>query len=409
MNESHSVQAILDMMSYTGISQKDLAEQLGWKTPKLCKVLKGNQRLSEYDYIQIMNILTAYKESLNFGYDKEDSLESLFGLIDGASDEEIEGILVRVMGVVKEVTNAESKGLVVQTKARYERGFSQPLKHSDNADSSSEPKYLLFPGVRISDVSVTSTYGKGLSLGYYVSKSRDSVLLSIIYRPRSPRNREEHRGWMDTEKQVSDKMIQFSMKFVDPNKYDQSKRRQIKGIQGMYSFPICYIEYRLADLPSNPVIKDELSMMFILYTEMLREMIVFRAQSNPLSVRLMSYCNSLSSIRFKDVLERESYTCENSSDTNMDHKTVTSRSTNKPYMCVEKIIPLNTLEGIDVDLSWVESNLVCLCPLCAVRLREGIMDPIKEEMIVNLFLKHREGLKESGVELSIQQLLKLYE
>ena len=107
--------------------------------------------------------------------------------------------------------------------------------------------------------------------------------------------------------------------------------------------------------------------------------------------------------RVKLALERENYCCE------IDHTHVsfTDKSTGKPFMMTRQLIPLdiqNTLYQ-DINFNSLPDNLVCLCPNCHAMLDHG-EDAIREEMLMKLYMKHKDALKEAGVEVSMMQLLK---
>lgn len=77
---------------------------------------------------------------------------------------------------------------------------------------------------------------------------------------------------------------------------------------------------------------------------------------------------------------------------------------NFPYMEAHHLIPLSAQDQFDVSLD-VEANIVCLCPNCHKRLHYG-------KDIKGLLLKlydYRVGfLKESGIDISFETLIKLY-
>jgi predicted HNH restriction endonuclease len=77
----------------------------------------------------------------------------------------------------------------------------------------------------------------------------------------------------------------------------------------------------------------------------------------------------------------------------------------KPYMEAHHLIPLSTQDYFEYSLD-VDANIVCLCPTCHRKLHYGnsIRDDLKK--LYNLRIRH---LKQSGIDITFDELIKLYQ
>lgn len=103
------------------------------------------------------------------------------------------------------------------------------------------------------------------------------------------------------------------------------------------------------------------------------------------------------------VLQDHDFTCE----INKEHKSFTEKVSGKPYMEVHHLIPLYAQDKFKTDLNC-EANMICVCPVCNRRLAYGL-NAEKEDMIVPLYYSRREALKEAGIDISLKQLLDIYD
>lgn len=87
-----------------------------------------------------------------------------------------------------------------------------------------------------------------------------------------------------------------------------------------------------------------------------------------------------------------------------NHITFDSRN-NKPYMEAHHLIPMASQDKFDVSLD-VDANIVCLCPNCHRKLHYG-----KERRwtLLKLYNDRKELLKQSGIDISFDNLMKYYE
>lgn len=98
------------------------------------------------------------------------------------------------------------------------------------------------------------------------------------------------------------------------------------------------------------------------------------------------------------VRKRENYKCENDES----HETFVD-AFGKPYMDVVPLVPFNAaprFEGAFLS----EANGICLCPICAKQFHYGTVND-REDMIYKLYRKHQKNLKQSGIEMTLTQVL----
>ncbi len=98
------------------------------------------------------------------------------------------------------------------------------------------------------------------------------------------------------------------------------------------------------------------------------------------------------------VKSRENFTCEN------DKAHVTFRDKEGlQYMDVVPLVPFN--QGQQYGKSILsEDNAMCLCPMCKAQMKYGT-DESREDIVIKLYRKHKEGLQKNGIELSLAQVL----
>lgn len=100
----------------------------------------------------------------------------------------------------------------------------------------------------------------------------------------------------------------------------------------------------------------------------------------------------------EEIIKREGFKCENdpSHSTFMD-------SLGRPYMDVAPIVPFSA--GLQFGQSiFTSDNGVCLCPMCKAQMKYGAVND-REDIIIKLFRKHQNLLKDKGIELSLTQVL----
>lgn len=87
-----------------------------------------------------------------------------------------------------------------------------------------------------------------------------------------------------------------------------------------------------------------------------------------------------------------------------NHTTFETKN-NKPYMEAHHLIPMAAQDKFNVSID-VDANIVCLCPMCHRRLHYG--NDIKE-VLLKLYNDRKELLKQSGINITFDDLMKYYE
>jgi 5-methylcytosine-specific restriction endonuclease McrA len=90
-------------------------------------------------------------------------------------------------------------------------------------------------------------------------------------------------------------------------------------------------------------------------------------------------------------------------DLDQSHVSFISKN-GKPYMEAHHLVPLSTQDYFDNSLD-VDANIVCLCPNCHRKLHYG--GNIKDELR-KLFNDRDTHLKQSGIDISFEELVELY-
>jgi len=89
-----------------------------------------------------------------------------------------------------------------------------------------------------------------------------------------------------------------------------------------------------------------------------------------------------------------------------NHITFTSKSTNKKYVEAHHLIPFSRRREFDVNID-IEENLVALCPICHRKIHLA-KDEERESLIKTLFDNRKEKLKKEMINISIDDLCKMY-
>jgi 5-methylcytosine-specific restriction endonuclease McrA len=105
------------------------------------------------------------------------------------------------------------------------------------------------------------------------------------------------------------------------------------------------------------------------------------------------------SLKSKNAIKYSGYKCS----INPNHESFISKN-GKKYMEAHHIIPISIQEDFNNSLD-VDANIVSLCPLCHRKLHHGndIIDDLKK-----LYDERIENLRQSGIDISFEELLKLY-
>lgn len=205
---------------------------------------------------------------------------------------------------------------------------------------------------------------------------------------------------------------------------------------------ICGKFYDAANLPDDPILKADLDSMIGVYREVKGNMLnpsdlastneeivimhriseetddrkfqeqVYRAQPRFTTAPQPKSSPQVLGVRnvwprdpaiSQGALIKANYLCE----FDPSHITYTSKTTGKNYVEAHHLIPMSLQDRFSYSLD-VTANIVSLCRNCHGRIHYAIQAE-KREMIIKLFNQRRTSLKEHGLEVTLEELLKIYE
>jgi 5-methylcytosine-specific restriction protein A len=123
--------------------------------------------------------------------------------------------------------------------------------------------------------------------------------------------------------------------------------------------------------------------------------------SKPSQITTSSTTWKRNQILISQAIEGANYLCEH----NPKHITFTSKATGKAYMEGHHLIALKYQPEFSCGID-VYANIVCLCPICHRLLHFGT-DSEKSHVAEEIFEKRHDRLKNSGIDLSKGDFLKL--
>ena len=237
-----------------------------------------------------------------------------------------------------------------------------------------------------------------------ISPERDFVILGI---------------WYFTDKWDKESLeMRFCYKHIldvndlETKEYDDFAENNTKWFPEKYKFgEIDSLVYPMQEIENAEFIEGEMIHLFTEYCSLIRDALGVDIAENTAGAygkgfSTLDLYNGLvgnQPIPFnvkQEVLERAKWRCE------IDAGHVTFEGIDgKPYMEVVPLIPIITetmmLFGQSLNS---EANAVCLCPMCAAKLRNGCRDD-REDMFVQLYRNQREKLRKMDINVSLTQLL----
>ena len=104
----------------------------------------------------------------------------------------------------------------------------------------------------------------------------------------------------------------------------------------------------------------------------------------------------------KEALDRQDGVCEFGAD----HGSFFEKDGERPFLHADMLIPITAQKDFNNSLQ-VAANYRCLCPTCHDKLISE-KDAKRQEMLSQLYLGHKDALKEAGIEVTPLQLFKYY-
>lgn len=416
------IQRIETQIQKRGYKKSDLANNLGWSPSKISKIFSLDQKLTVDDLIAIgielrcnPALFLLGEEEINMRIEGK-TLHDIFSHVrnnDGYCGDFLEKVKNEIPLIMRVYLDLDDETTEVKVKVR-KKGINR------NQISGVVPGSL--PRVVINDNSVGSLYGKEITVGYWFMEDLSGVYLAINYNSdeSNPANEFESR------KTILNRTLFFRGLLGESSKrcnYENFGKKDDPKSQRYEDGMIKVISYQFDNLPKEEDLKADLIRFYDDYKKLLK-VSVSRVKRNYLChnsvVDTKELAQSLENLQsdgeinwektikrgpqrsLYNALERENYQCE----IDRTHETFIQEKNGKQYMEAIHLIPLSANDDFKYSLR-VEANVCCLCPNCSAKLRYSSNEE-KQDLLMMLYLKHKEGLKASGIEITPMQLLKYY-
>ena len=414
-NSEYIINNILKTMIGKGYSKSDLATNLGWPPSKVSKIFSKNQGLSVDDLISIgMELkvnpaLFLVNQAIEIEQENK-SIRDIFALANEAKVNYktfIDTIKDELPGIMSGYLNLDKESTQVYVRIR-KKGACRDQIYGFVPYSA--------PIVIIFDTSAGSLYGQQLSIGYWLKEDLTGIYLAINYNADEGKaaNDQETIKMISTNARVFRRWVNLRIRVNDRPVLSKNPDAQTSRYEaGMVYFKY----YSFDDIPSEGVLKDDLITYYDLYKKMLAMSVdtyrrvysiekTFEADNainSSVEEQEKTITKRLRPLRCAtNAMVREEYLCE----IDKSHSTFISARTGKPYITTHFLVPLKAENDFKVSIR-AEANVVCLCPNCAAKL-EYASDKERQEMLMLLYMKHNEQLKETGIDISLMELFKYY-
>lgn len=145
-----------------------------------------------------------------------------------------------------------------------------------------------------------------------------------------------------------------------------------------------------------------------IYTQFIEKEIVINNIEGP---ELKKSCNQKSLVKIfprdKKKVEAALNKANHSCEFDVTHSSFKSKYTGKMYVEGHHLIPINFGEEFKHSLD-VESNIISLCPNCHKKIHNSVTEE-RNVMIEKLYNERKDGLKEKGIEITLEELKNKYE
>lgn len=421
-----AVERIKRLMAERNMKASELASRCGWIDSKTSKILNGRQTITIDDLEAIgdaLKINPAALISLNMrdvtDYDKEIiPLNKIFDDVYAVGDDE--GVLTDLLE--HEMNATISQYLPIKDAGRTIRTYIKTKRMKNG-----EADIVTIPRVLITDNNIGQLFANELTVGYWFSESREEVYLALHYMiDESSLYRQLYR---EQDRIRTYSTILMFKEFFKSDRGEMELGNSLEAKKYNVGTIICK-KYELKKAYSEEELKQDLIDYYNYYNSslnsivakmqheiMMREMrenvcdySFVTKDANITNIEISSRSEKHTAIpipmrsdkkHIESVFKREKYKCElnDRHDTFIDNNGV-------PYMEPYRLIPLTVQSEFGKSLN-IEENLCCLCPMCRAKI-EHAQDSEKQEMLMKLYLKHKEPLKRAGIEVSPLQLFKLY-
>ena len=430
MADARIVERIKMLMEQRGINMSDLADKCEWPVSKVSKILSGDQKISVDDLTTIALALgtnPALLISLNMSdvefSDKEIMPLSIIFRRAAAcrNNEEKYAHLLEdeLLHTVSQYLSLKDSGKTVTSYVKYKR-----LRPNGNT-------IVPNPRVLITDRREGQLFANQLTVGYWFTEDGRYVYLAIHYMKNALLRSQ-------TSPMALQDMREYFRVFAPVGRGFDSEARMDLGQNSAesrtYSVGTIFCKRYMLDSPyREEKLKSDLRSVYDSYLQLLddatkrvqetfenmyqsRREIERKARPDKENTsfdkadldRIMPVTNASAGRSTRRIqarnnaLMREEYKCE----LGKDHITFKDRSTGENYMEAHLLVPFTAQPEFKNSLE-AEGNVCCLCPNCHARLQYGV-DVERQELLMQLYLKHKDMLGEAGIVVTPMQLFKFY-
>lgn len=387
-------------MEKQGLRSSDLAELTGWSPSKISKLSSGRQKFTDED-------VRTWARAL--GYTPDPFVDSKVDI----RNYKLNAYIRKFSDALKIYLDVSDKKLEHKAMAQYELPLSiltaLNLKVSDYAIRAKE-SYLCINidgGIHIETTKIrfwqrtVSGDDKIIpEFGIFVSPEKDYFLFSVYIYTEQNKEMPELRVHYKEILQVEDKGLEKFKKFAKKKEWipDYLKSGEI----------ICY-GCSINDLPRSDELEGILKDIFQKYCALVWEIkgidLLPEKYKEPEKVSasqmydmLIGNASFSEKVR-EEVLQRAQYKCEN----DPLHETFMDEHGN-PYMEAVPLLPFSTVARWGQQSVCSSDNGICLCPNCKAKMKYGTLND-REDMVIKLFRKHQKDLQNSGIKISLTQVL----
>ena len=412
--ETRALVRIKKIFADKGLKNIDISELLGWRTPKTSKVLNANQPIRIEELQDMTYALCSAPEPFlqdrfnQSEYDKKREFQSLGNLVNAICSLkpyiDLETLLRKDFPYVMCKTAALDPLFFVK-RGRAEEELDLYGEGANKKIYNKPEVYFYYRKANLGDNLVPI-------LGYWLDSELQTLILAICVCEKggirllpdiSTSTRSKYKGLID----VPDEETRVFSRFMRGRKDYSSK---------LINCEIKSIIYDLSkNKPSNEQLENDFKHMISDYARLIYEATGSEPNFGPSisgynseTLDIDKFIEALKKMKGSEFLEEArkeaKYKCF-FADSGGSHETFTDEAGN-PYVDTEYVIPMEAITDSPGDL-FIKENVVCLCPLCAAKLRNAKKD-VKEDMIWAIYKGKKEELKKHGIEVSLSRITELW-
>lgn len=431
MEEFSVIDRIKLLMTQRDIKMSELAMRCGWPMSKVSKIFRGNQKITTDDLITIAFALNE-NPAILISPDMSDVIDTRRTVTELGHIFTQIGMYRNDKNTLVQLIENELPHTMASYLSLRDTGKSVDVMLRPRRMNREENEFISCPRVTITDKSEGQLFRNQLTVGYWFDENWRGVYLTIHYMKRGA-----SRESMGAAAMASTKDMREWFTALSDGEFNCRERMRLgeKSSRNhmMYETGTIFCKrYDFEQFFDEDQLKNDLRQIYDMYLQLLDTATV-RVQETYENMyqsqrererrennddqgsfdisdldRIMPVTVQTQELSMRDkkaakiVLQKSGYMCE----CDGSHTSFISRNTGKPYMQAHQLIPRSAQSDFNVSLQVTE-NFCCLCPNCHLRLEHGT-DADRQEMLMHLYMKHKEGLKNVGIEVTLLQLFKYY-